>query len=232
MLTSQEYFDGYMDGHQFELVAGTLCLDFVNTVGDRAGTWRYVRNYLQRYDDVVSWGLQAHVLAEREAAALRALAFKRHDRAAAALTRAVELRETLHALFSPIAAGRVITREALASVNALLPLLLATSRLAPSPDGRVCRWAFDASAAPEPIGIFDRVAWSVARSATELLTSTDLRHVHQCALETCGWLFLDVSKNKTRRWCAMKLCGNKAKVRHHRAARREGASEGEGGGGT
>jgi predicted RNA-binding Zn ribbon-like protein len=218
-----------MDDHEFELVAGALCLDFVNTVGDRGGTWHYVRNYLQRYEDVLSWARQAHVLAEREAAAMRALAFKRREEAAAALARAVELRETLHALFAPIAGGRPIPRDALAAVNRLVPMLFAKSRLATSPDGRVCRWKFDPAAAPESIGLFDRVAWSVARSAVDLLTSGDLWHVHQCALETCGWLFLDVSKNKTRRWCAMKLCGNKAKVRQHRASRREGASESEGG---
>jgi predicted RNA-binding Zn ribbon-like protein len=223
--------------HQFELVAGVLCLDFVNTVGDRGGTWQYVRNYLQRYEDVVSWGLQAQVLAEREAAAMRALAFKRYEQSAAALARAVELRETLHTVFAPIAAGRPIRREALAALNALTAPLLAKSQLAIAPDGLACRWQFnanapsappampppDADAAAAAVGLFDRVAWSVARSATELLTSADLRHVHQCALETCGWLFLDVSKNKTRRWCAMKMCGNKAKVRHHRATRRQEA---------
>src|SRR5262249_42936746 len=92
-----------METHRFELVAGSLCLDFVNTVGDRAGTWRYVRNYLQRYDDVVSWGLQAQVLPEREAAALRALAQRRPAEAAAAHERAVNLRETLHTIFAPAA---------------------------------------------------------------------------------------------------------------------------------
>jgi len=220
--------------HQFELVAGALCLDFVNTVGDRHGTWQYVRNYLQRYEDVVSWALQAHVLGVREAAAMQALAFKRHEQAVEAFTRAVELRETLHAIFAPIAAGRPIRRDALATLNVQAAPLFAKSRLGIASDG-LCRWVYDADAsAPSSgsksgglqptvpaAGLFDRVAWSVARSATELLTSGDLRNVHQCALETCGWLFLDVSKNKTRRWCAMKLCGNKAKVRHHRATRRE-----------
>jgi predicted RNA-binding Zn ribbon-like protein len=228
--TSQVYFDGYMPpektAHHFELVAGALCLDFVNTVGDRTGTRQYVRNYLQTFDDLIAWGLQTEVLAEREAATLRPLAHRRPDDAAAALTRAVDLRETLHTVFSPVAAGRAIPRDALADFNRMLPSMLAYSRLEKTPDASACRWVFDASAKPEDTGTgtgsFDRVAWSVVQSATALLTSRDLEHVHQCSLETCGWLFLDLSKNKTRRWCSMKMCGNKSKVRHHRATRREG----------
>ena len=211
-----------METHRFELVAGSLCLDFVNSVGDRAGTWRYVRNYLPRYEDVVSWGLQAQVLPEREAAALRALAQRRPAEAAAAHERAVNLRETLHAIFSPIAhgaEGQPIDRDALAALNAMLPDLLVKSRLATSTEGLIYHWTFEGGEAP-----FDRIIWTVLQSATELLTSGDLRHVHQCAMETCGWLFLDVSKNKTRRWCAMKLCGNKTKVRQHRAMRKEGST--------
>jgi predicted RNA-binding Zn ribbon-like protein len=225
-----------MDTHRFELVAGALCLDFVNTVGDRAGTGRYVRNYLQRYEDVVSWGQQAQVLPGAEAAALRALAQRRPVEAAAAHERAVNLRETLHTIFAPIApiangargshgghGGPTMKRDALAALNAMLPRLLVRSRLETATEGLVYHWTFDSGDDP-----FDRIIWTVAQSAIDLLTSGDLGHVHQCALETCGWLFLDVSKNKTRRWCAMKLCGNKSKVRQHRAMRKEGASSGSG----
>jgi len=203
-----------MDAHRFELVAGALCLDYVNTVGDRSGTWRYVRNYLARYEDVVSWGQQAHILSEREASALRAQAQREPEAAAAAHTRAVNLREALHTVFGPIAAGRPIKRDALAPLSALLAPLLAASRLATTTEGLKCHWSFEGDA-------LDRIIWPVARSAADLLTSGDLAYVHQCGMETCGWLFLDISKNKTRRWCSMKMCGNKAKVRHHRATRKE-----------
>src|SRR6266540_3082724 len=135
-----------MAEHRFQLVASALCLDFVNTVGDRSGTWRYVRNYLQPYEDVVAWGAQARVLTPREATALLALAAQRPDAAAAALTRAVNLRETLHTVFAPIAAGRPIARDALAAFNETLPALLATSRLAPSTEGLGCHWTFEADA--------------------------------------------------------------------------------------
>ena len=67
-----------------------------------------------------------------------------------------------------------------------------------------------------------RVLWPVVRSAAELLTSEDLRCVRKCAASDCGWIFLDTSRNRRRRWCDMRACGNRAKVRRpherHRAS--------------
>jgi predicted RNA-binding Zn ribbon-like protein len=59
--------------------------------------------------------------------------------------------------------------------------------------------------------------WPVARSAADLLTSAEeLARVGQCADDRgCGWLFFDTSRNHSRRWCAMKDCGNRAKARRH-----------------
>ncbi len=223
--TSQVYFDGYGMSHHFELVAGVRCLDFVNTVGDRTGQWQYVRNYLQRYEDVVAWGEQSSILAPANAAELRALAARRPDEADEALTRAVNLREALQAVFSSVAAGQTaVNREALAALDALLRPVLSMSTLVAQPNAAACQWEFHAPAdTPQTHdAALDRVIWSVARSAADLLTSSDLAHVRQCALENCGWLFLDLSKNKSRRWCAMMLCGNRSKARRHRASRKHG----------
>ncbi len=215
--TSQVYFDGYGMSHHFELVAGVRCLDFVNTVGDRTGQWQYVRNYLQRYEDVVSWGEQSSILAPANAAELRALATRRPVEADEAFKRALNLREALQAVFASVAAGQTtVDREALAALDALLRPVLSMSSLV-TPSTGACEWEFHAHG-----DALDRVIWSVARSAADLLTSADLAHVRQCALENCGWLFLDLSKNKSRRWCAMMMCGNRNKARRHRASRKHG----------
>jgi predicted RNA-binding Zn ribbon-like protein len=66
----------------------------------------------------------------------------------------------------------------------------------------------------------DRVTWWVARSAAELLTSKNLTFVRECASYDCGWLFLDTTKNRSRRWCDMRTCGNRAKSRRHYERRR------------
>jgi len=62
--------------------------------------------------------------------------------------------------------------------------------------------------------------WPLSRSAAELLTSADLAFIRECQGEDCGWLFLDTSRNRTRRWCDMRDCGNLAKVRRFRRRRR------------
>jgi predicted RNA-binding Zn ribbon-like protein len=61
--------------------------------------------------------------------------------------------------------------------------------------------------------------WVIAQSAAELLQSSAISHVHACASETCRWLFLDTSKNHSRRWCDMAICGNRVKVRRFQARR-------------
>ena len=66
--------------------------------------------------------------------------------------------------------------------------------------------------------------WPIARSAAELLVSSDRALVKEGASDDCLWLFLDGTKNHKRRWCEMKTCGNRAKVRKHR--RRSAAGRG------
>jgi predicted RNA-binding Zn ribbon-like protein len=56
----------------------------------------------------------------------------------------------------------------------------------------------------------------VVASAASLLTSDSLDLVKVCGGDTCGWMFVDRSKNHSRRWCTMKDCGNVAKVRRFR----------------
>lgn len=62
--------------------------------------------------------------------------------------------------------------------------------------------------------------WPIAWSITELLLSDKLSRVGQCAAENCGWLFLDTTRNHSRRWCEMEHCGNRAKAKRHYRRRR------------
>ena len=62
--------------------------------------------------------------------------------------------------------------------------------------------------------------WKVARSFAEMLATQDMSRLKTCANDDCGWAFYDQSKNKTRRWCDDKVCGNIMKVRRFRARRK------------
>jgi predicted RNA-binding Zn ribbon-like protein len=79
-----------------------------------------------------------------------------------------------------------------------------------SPSARAFVWTWD-----DPNAL-DRVLWEVSRSAAELLTSDELSKLRLCGGDDCGWMFLDTSRNRSRQWCDMRDCGNRAKVRRFR----------------
>ena len=88
---------------------------------------------------------------------------------------------------------------------------MAHSRIIETPAGFV--WDWDGSA-----DALDKMLWPVVLSAADLLTSKELERVGECAdHRRCGWLFFDVSRNHSRRWVSMEICGNRAKVRRHRS---------------
>ena len=61
----------------------------------------------------------------------------------------------------------------------------------------------------------DFVLYPIIKSAADFLVSSDLKRLKQCADDFCGWLFMDKSRNYSRRWCSMKDCGNRAKAHRH-----------------
>jgi len=85
---------------------------------------------------------------------------------------------------------------------------LSRLEIRPSEDRFEWAWVLDAND-------LDRMLWPIVRSAAELLTSGDLRKVRQCAREGCDWLFVDASKNHSRRWCSMNMCGSRVKARRY-----------------
>jgi predicted RNA-binding Zn ribbon-like protein len=84
----------------------------------------------------------------------------------------------------------------------------------PQVEGRL-EWRFD-----DLTSSFNAMLWPIARAAGDLLASPDLALVRACSSPTCQWLFLDTSKNHHRRWCSMKQCGNRAKVRRFYAKKK------------
>lgn len=215
-------------GRIFDLSGGALCLDFANTLDDRPSL--RPNEHLRSYADLLTFARQTGTLDDRQLARLHAHAQRRPAEAAASLARALELREVIYRLFLALAEGKAVPPADLASMNRSLSEALAQARLVeaqiPTPghhpdpvdDGaaRRGRGQFSWSWADEPL-ILDMPLWPVARSAADLLTSPGLSALRQCAAESCAWLFLDTSRNGSRRWCSMRTCGNRAKARRHHA---------------
>lgn len=196
------------------LIGGALCLDFCNTVGGRRDD-AVPRDYLASSFDLVRWSEHAGALAPRDALAMQRALDRDPARAARVLTRARQLREALYAVFATVSRGQTISAPALAVVNEVLGEALNHLTLVPERQHLVWSWH---TAANNP----DHILWSIAQSAAELLTSPDLARVRECSGDDCSWLFLDASKNHSRRWCDMRDCGNRAKARRHYARQRRG----------
>ena len=188
----------------FEFLSNRLCLDFTNTVKDSTSA----RELPSSYEELVGWSQQAGILSSEEAEQLLTKAVRCPAEAAMAFRRAVVLRETLFRIFVRIAKDQEVEAADMDTLNAMLAETMLHARLVPR--GKCCEWSWMAQD-----DVLDRMLWPVIRSAADLLTSEELWAVKTCASDDCNWLFLDTSKNRSRRWCAMKGCGNRAKVRRH-----------------
>jgi predicted RNA-binding Zn ribbon-like protein len=191
------------------LTGGHPCLDLANTLDSRRTA--APRELLTSYDDLLSWGRQAGTVTAREVAVLAAHARARPARAARILAWVRSVREAIFAIFSAVARKAVPSDHCVAALNEALADVLPARHLRRR--GRAWAWAWPVAQPPD----LDRVIWPALVSAAELLTSEDRLRVRECAGEGCAWLFLDRSRSQTRRWCDMTVCGNRSKVRRHRA---------------
>lgn len=189
------------------LKTGWLCLDFTNTEEWRAGQHPY--DQLKSYEDLVQWSLYASLVTERDALQLLREADRRPAQADVAFERAIALREALYRVFSAGSRDQRPAKADLETVNSAVADAMARSQLVTTEHG--IRWGWTGNGHH-----LERMIWPIARSAAELLTSADFSRVGECADERgCGWLFVDRSRNRSRRWCDMKDCGNRAKARRH-----------------
>ena len=180
----------------FQFIAGSLCLDFINTVGNRLGT---SRDYFTVSKDVRRW---VRCLECPSAPASVRIT-------AADLSDIRRRREYLYALFLPFALGKTrLPFRALTQLN---------RDIAAFSPGRVLRrrgakveWTFQGSGAT-------RLAHAIVSDAAELLATGLCTRIRQCQDAFCGWLYLDRSRENNRRWCSMRDCGNRAKARRYYA---------------
>jgi len=200
---------------RFKLRGGVVCLDFVNTVGSRLNDCP--SEYLRSYEDLLDWSRQAGLLAPEEKEGLSGQATLDPEGAREALSRALDLREEIHRVISAAIAGESQDESDLSALNGELSIALSHLRVMPA-DGAYT-WGWDRSGDGGGARL-DSPLWPVAQSAAELLTSPKLGRVKLCAGEGCGWVFLDESRNGSRRWCDSRDCGNRERVRRHLARKR------------
>ncbi|MBC8507089.1 MAG: ABATE domain-containing protein [Chloroflexi bacterium] len=182
-----------------------LCLDFANTMEMHASD--HPQETLHNYADLVNWAQDQGLITNSES--LLHLSQVQPSEAERVLEQAHALREVIYRIYSAQAVSNQSSESDLAEINAAISEAISGARIIQSNDGFEWEWKGDEDA-------LDAMISPIVRSAGELLTSDALKRVGQCADERgCGWLFIDTSKNRSRRWCSMGDCGNRAKQRRH-----------------
>jgi len=192
-------------GYTFDFCGNHLAIDFTNTVGDRGGDRG---EHLETFGDIVAWAEARGVISRGAAAALRRKADADPDGANRAWRSALAFREALYNVLAAASSNRRARPADLAVVNDHVADTFKGAALAQAGE----RFSLETRAEEW----LDAVLRPVTRAAVDLLTSDDVTRVGRCADEECAWLFLDTTRSRTRRWCDMRVCGNRSKVRRFR----------------
>jgi predicted RNA-binding Zn ribbon-like protein len=196
--------------HDYEFVGGSVALDFANTLGGMHTAPTH--EHLVEYRDLVEFGRSAGTLSPSHARRLVEEADRQPARAAAVLRRAVALRETIWRVFDASAKNSRMDPTDLELIHREDLSALAHVRFRQAEAGVDYGWSDEVP--------LDRPIWAIAHSASDLLRSGELAWVRECGSATCEWLFIDRSRNHSRRWCDMNDCGSEAKVRRFRQRHR------------
>jgi len=191
---------------EYQGKAGRVCLDFANTVEWHASN--SPQDSLHSFADLADWAHKVGLLTKPETTGLLRGAESNPAQAERVLRRAIQLREAVYRIFVSLAKGKKPAEPDLGELNQSLSKISDGARIRQSARGFEWEWNVDRDSLEFPVAL-------VALSAAELLVSEERERVGQCADERgCGWLFLDTSKNHSRRWCDSKDCGNRE--RQHR----------------
>ena len=194
----------------FKLFAGHPALELVNTLDLRFSA--KPQNLLPTYADLLRFAAQLRLLTPEQARKLgRTVHVPDGQRV---LASAVELREALAAVLYAWVDGNKPPDGQVEILERHFHAAAQHRSLRGGDERLVWSWSGFEQQAELPL-------WKVAQSASDLLVSEDAKQVKGCGDPTCRWLFLDLSKNHTRRWCDMKTCGNRMKARRHQARLQE-----------
>jgi predicted RNA-binding Zn ribbon-like protein len=190
-----------------EIVGGVPCLDVANTVNSRLSP---EHDYLTHYADLVAWANKVGILSRAQASQLQKRAKQDAEEAGLALETARTLRELIFRIFSNNMKDSESRQEDIEFLVQMYAEAISHSRFVQKGNHYVTAWEVDRD--------FDALLWPIIHSAGELLLSEKRSQVKECP--GCGWLFLDTSKNQSRRWCSMNTCGARDKMRRYHRRRR------------
>ncbi|MQC26317.1 MAG: hypothetical protein DWG76_02560 [Chloroflexi bacterium] len=190
----------------YEAIAGHSVIDFANTISNRRSPREH--EWLDSYTNLLAWCGLAGLLDSAQIRALQEKSAQQPRNSKNVLADARRLREAIYSLIADAASSREPHPEVLQVFNDYLTRATAQGALQHS-SGK-----FAWQSIPQDPSL-EAMLWPLARSAADLLLGPELTYVGECEGEGCGWLFIDESRNHSRRWCNMNDCGNRAKAKRH-----------------
>jgi predicted RNA-binding Zn ribbon-like protein len=181
------------------LDGGVLCLDFINTVDNRMKT--PTLDYLSGFKDLLQWYGHTRALSPKIIHTLERLAKDYPQKAALVFEKSMLLRELLHRLFTAMMAGKQPAAGDLIQFNSYIGEAYANIEIA---------WSAGAGKLQFNAPALEQVYWWLVKSAVDAFTAIKPTQIKECP--ACGWVFLDKSRNGSRKWCSMSTCGDVDKV--------------------
>ncbi|MGM7722214.1 CGNR zinc finger domain-containing protein [Metabacillus sp. Hm71] len=194
------------ESNTYMMVGERLCMNFINTVSWRESTEKRSDRFTS-YAKLVDWSIHADVLTERQAQKLIIISEEKPAESAHVLDRAIELREVMYRIFRTISIKQKPPQEEIELFNVFVRQYYQLLQLSQEKD----HFLLEFKCSKNPL---EGMLPPILQSAVDLLVSkSDLKRVKRCEGDLCGWLFYDTSRNRSRRWCSMADCGNRAKAR-------------------
>jgi predicted RNA-binding Zn ribbon-like protein len=195
---------------RFLFVANQACLDFVNTEVMRHGQ---PADLLEGFGSLAAW-LAESGLVPAEDAMEAARRWEGSGKGRHVHAKALELRGRLRAMAEALARGEPVPSSSVEAINEALRWTLGPMEVAAAEDGFELRQRTELQEPEQLLG-------PIAEQAAELLCGTERALVRRCENPGCILYFLDTSRNRSRRWCSMEACGNRAKVAAHYRRQRD-----------
>lgn len=186
----------------FQLVAGHLALDFANTLDYRYDPDRLIELF-PTYERFLAFCKQTGILSMPQVRKLlvnTSVSDGQHT-----LRQVIKFREAFYSLILSTVNGENPTETHLTTFNSFLTSTRVPNRITWHKREFVLSYHDLTEKPAAPL-------WPIIDAAAVLLTSTDLHIIRECGEKHCRWLFLDRSRNHSRRWCDMRLCGNRSKA--------------------
>ncbi len=195
----------------FELIAGNVALDLVNTLDWRFREEPPPEELLADYRDLAHFMEQSDLISD--ALARRLIRNVSESEGAEVVAAVRELREAAAKILYAALEGDDPQASSVKALERFFRVARESQHLFWAGD----KLAWELAQSP---ALPELPLWMLSLSVAELMTSDAMHLLRECGNAECRWLFLDTSKNHTRRWCDMKICGNRMKARRFKAQHR------------